>query len=212
MIKETITLLTGAGIALLSLGIQYVLSRSETRKAERRRVMLGLQGARLGVWVVQQRLLTNEILALTAERKSNKCPDAYSREDFKYYRNVADKYKLQVTGAMKDFHSLLVETDAVFKDVEVSDLCSSILRLDIPLIEGLPEDINTEENIKLWIDNQTKAVLDKLNNNLKKLDELNKKIRDINNKSIPIPMQHENTRIEDFIKGILFTLKSTFKD
>lgn len=211
LVNEVISVTTGAGISLLTLGIGYALSQYKARQAERRSVMLRLQAARLEVWVVQQRLRTNEILALAFERESDKCPGPYSREEYQYYRKIANEYSIQATKVMKDFHSLLVEGDEAFNDDTVSVLTSAILLLDIPAPQELPLNINTTKKIKEWIDKQTNNIQTVLNTNLLyEIDRLNARIRYLTKK--PIPTHDRDTRIESLVKGVLSTIKTILKD
>ncbi len=211
LLNEIISVTTGAGISLLTLGIGYTLSQNKARQAERRSVMLRLQAARLEVWVVQQRLRTNEILAIALERENDKCPGPYSREEYQYYRKIANEYSIQATKVMKDFHSLLVEGDEVFSDDTVSVLTSAILLLDIPTPQKLPLSINTPKKINNWIDEQTNNIQAVLNANLLcEIDRLNARIRYLAKK--PIPTHDRDTRIESFVKGMISTIKSTLND
>ncbi len=222
--NQIVAVITGAAVSLITLGINYALSKHSAKQALRRSVMLRLQAARIEVWVVQNELRTNEIMVLAFYRDIRICKDdtdsdndrKYYEDEFKYYRKLAETYKIRATKAMKDFHSLLVEADRAFNNNYVSDLCDKILLLNIPEPEEPPIQINTHKEVSVWIDNQKKNIQATLNSNLlNMIDRLNQQIRALITRTTPVrdnPTYHRATRIGSFVKGILFTIKTTLED
>lgn len=212
LINSVIYIATGATVALFPLSINYLLSQNKARRAERRSVMVRLKAFRTEIWIVLQRLKTNEILSLASERECTECPQTYSRDDFIYYRNISEKYSMKAIKVMKDFHSLLIEADAVFRNDKIKDLCSTLLSSPIPKIDELPKNYKTLEVINMWREDQSKKIMEQLNssNLLMSLDELNKRIKELTLKSKK--ELNYNNRIYSFLKGLMLTIIETFKD